>query len=791
MAENVDVAHTYAAPGTYTVTVVGADGGSATVVVTVSLPSPTNLRLRGQVAPQRVDLVWDYPDLAFTYKQSTTAGVVDNPRAWTQIWQPDKIAVDRAVVLVGDASTRFTVPSGRVDSPGYQWDNYASGQSVPFPIWGRVYVRIDAPVTTQTYVAWTMAASPKALRIGLDPSGKLIVQADDKQPVLTDISPQLGRWIRLEFGVAVAGDNLVEIRICDGEDPHAAANKLWSGDVGSSVAHPWNRFNFGVLANSAPTADVVLWQDLWEISSLGWVGPYAITRRARTVRAVAGPINFRIYRAGTADVTQFELIGTVTDPWVRTYTDTTLTPGGPYVYRVSAVQDGSESPASNEVSVDTTLPAPVLRQWRPSKTATNYLAWDTPSFEWRWYNNAARSLPGRRAWDQTDQLGGATVADDDAVSLVGGVSTRYALPDAAPVTSAARTWWKTQAEAAPKPPYCFRFYGRMDDLPPVEPEIIFGLEGAEAGTNQVQVQIDKAGLLWVLATGGSWTQSTLTVPTGSWWRLEIGVAQDGPQQVTLRLTEGADPHAQTFTQSQVDVGIDLTQLTQRAAWFGIVPKAAGSWAMNQDLWAGSTAGWVGPYPEHEKSGSSGTIPSGYVLQRKIAPAEFTHLADVTDPWQPTYVDNPVVAGTTYTYRVATKYGGSDSVWSNEVDILAAGTAPQVSTVSPNVGLMDGGTQVRITGQSFIGATGVSFGGKAGTGLSVLSDTELLITAPAGAGPVAVDVVVSTGAGTGTKTKGYAYQVKDLAQLATLGETLQDLSTVAPDLEGLHEGTPQE
>ncbi|MFI6326574.1 IPT/TIG domain-containing protein [Nonomuraea sp. NPDC050556] len=794
VGEGVEVAHTYAAPGTYTVTVTGADSGVTEVKVTVTLPAPTNLRLRGAVAPQRVDLLWDYPDLAFDYKQATTAGVVADPRAWTQTITPVLISTDRTVVLVGDASTKFTILAGTATLTGQEWANTPAGDQLPFPLWARFYMRMDARPSTACQLAWLKQATTdgtgeQSFQLGLSTAGAFTVATGGADAVATDIVPQLGQWIRVEIGLATTGDNTIEVRVCDGDDPHAAPNKVWLGQTATSLAHQWNEFTFGLAANG-PAADAVVWQDLWEVSTLGWIGPYATTRRARTVRAVAGTLGFRIYRAGPDDVTAFEVIDTVSDPWVRTYTDTSLAPGGPYAYKVSAVQDLDESPYSNTVTVATTLAAPELRQWRASQNATAYLAWETPAFEWRWYNNAAKSLPGRRPWDQTDQVDGGSVADDAAVSLVGGVSTRYVLPAAAPSSAQARTWWQVKTALLPRPPFCFRFYGYADALPAVEPQIVFGLEGPTLGAAQVQVQIDNAGLLWARATGGSWTASTLSVAAGSWWRLEIGVGEDGPRRVTLRITQGSDPHAATFTESVLDVGVDLTQLTLTQAWFGIVPKAAGAWAVNQDLWAGSTAGWVGAYPQIENAGSSGTVPSGYVLQRKVDPAVFADLATITDPWASTYADNPVVDGTTYVYRVAAKYGAYQSVWSNEVSIVGAGSAPQISSVTPNIGVMDGGTQVTIKGLSFTGATGVMFGPNAGTALTVVDDETIVVTSPAGSGPIAVDVVVTTPGGSATKTGGYAYRVKDLAQLATLGDTLNDLAGVAATLEGLHEGTPQ-
>jgi hypothetical protein len=75
--------------------------------------------------------------------------------------------------------------------------------------------------------------------------------------------------------------------------------------------------------------------------------------------------------------------------------------------------------------------------------------------------------------------------------------------------------------------------------------------------------------------------------------------------------------------------------------------------------------------------------------------------------------------------------------------------PQVTGISPANGGLRGGTVVTVTGSGFTGATAVDFGSEPGTGLSVLSDTELTVTSPAApngaSGPV--DVTVTTPAGT--------------------------------------------
>ena len=71
--------------------------------------------------------------------------------------------------------------------------------------------------------------------------------------------------------------------------------------------------------------------------------------------------------------------------------------------------------------------------------------------------------------------------------------------------------------------------------------------------------------------------------------------------------------------------------------------------------------------------------------------------------------------------------------------------PVITAVTPGNGPETGGTPVTITGSGFTGATGVTFGGTAGTNVVVVDDSTITVTSP-GHAPGAVDVVVTTEAG---------------------------------------------
>jgi hypothetical protein len=82
-------------------------------------------------------------------------------------------------------------------------------------------------------------------------------------------------------------------------------------------------------------------------------------------------------------------------------------------------------------------------------------------------------------------------------------------------------------------------------------------------------------------------------------------------------------------------------------------------------------------------------------------------------------------------------------------------ASSIVSITPNTGPTTGGTATTITGSGFAGATGVTFDGAAGTGFTVVNDTTITVTTPAGTlGPA--DVVVVDAAGNGSLPAGFTY-----------------------------------
>lgn len=89
--------------------------------------------------------------------------------------------------------------------------------------------------------------------------------------------------------------------------------------------------------------------------------------------------------------------------------------------------------------------------------------------------------------------------------------------------------------------------------------------------------------------------------------------------------------------------------------------------------------------------------------------------------------------------------------------VGATPVPVVAELEPATGPAAGGNHVTVTGGHFTGATDVDFGANAATEFTVVSDTKIVATAPAGsAGTVAVTVTTGHGTSTDTAADNYTY-----------------------------------
>ena len=82
--------------------------------------------------------------------------------------------------------------------------------------------------------------------------------------------------------------------------------------------------------------------------------------------------------------------------------------------------------------------------------------------------------------------------------------------------------------------------------------------------------------------------------------------------------------------------------------------------------------------------------------------------------------------------------------------------PAVTGLAPTAGPTAGGNTVTITGVHLTGATGVSFGGNVASNFTVVSDTQMTASAPAGSGTVDVRVTTPNGTSVVAPADKYAY-----------------------------------
>lgn len=106
--------------------------------------------------------------------------------------------------------------------------------------------------------------------------------------------------------------------------------------------------------------------------------------------------------------------------------------------------------------------------------------------------------------------------------------------------------------------------------------------------------------------------------------------------------------------------------------------------------------------------------------------------------------------------VSDKIDYTTQQWSRGVDQVTgakgaepAEPVPTIASIDPTTGPIAGGTVVTATGDNMGGSTGVTVGGTAATGFSVLSETQVRFTTPGMGTAGAKRVVVVNPAGNST------------------------------------------
>jgi hypothetical protein len=127
------------------------------------------------------------------------------------------------------------------------------------------------------------------------------------------------------------------------------------------------------------------------------------------------------------------------------------------------------------------------------------------------------------------------------------------------------------------------------------------------------------------------------------------------------------------------------------------------------------------------------------------------------PTQLTCTFNLAVATADVRNVVVTNTDGKSGVLNNGFTVMPPLAAPTFLSISPATGPTAGGTGVTITGRNLIGATSVTFGSTAATGITVVNETQITAITPSHA-IGAVDVAVTTPNGTATGTSAYSYGI---------------------------------
>jgi len=135
--------------------------------------------------------------------------------------------------------------------------------------------------------------------------------------------------------------------------------------------------------------------------------------------------------------------------------------------------------------------------------------------------------------------------------------------------------------------------------------------------------------------------------------------------------------------------------------------------------------------------SGATVDFGKTVASKVAVTSATTLTCVSPPGSTGTVD--VVVNTP---------GGSSTV--SPSDEFAYGQVPKVTSISPVVGPLLGGTSVQITGSTFAGATAVTFGAIGAKSFVVNSNTSITAVSPKGSAG-SVNVTVTNVGGTSETT----------------------------------------
>ncbi|MDI1314812.1 IPT/TIG domain-containing protein [Prosthecobacter sp.] len=246
------------------------------------------------------------------------------------------------------------------------------------------------------------------------------------------------------------------------------------------------------------------------------------------------------------------------------------------------------------------------------------------------------------------------------------------------------------------------------------------------------------------ATGSTLGGTTLTV-TGTFFNGAGGVTIGGVPATNVTVSGGDNttltcitPAGSVGTASVVVTTVGGTNADNSLFTYALTPPSIASIFPTLGTAAGGTTVTISG---QSLTGTTGVTIGGVAATRVILVNDTT-LTCTT----------PVGSAGTAQYVVVTTPNGPST---DPVPFTYVLAQPTVISVSPPLGAAAGGTSLKITGTHFTAATGVTIGGIAATGITVVSDTILTCTTPAGLAGTA-SVLVTAAAGTSADNSLFTY-----------------------------------
>jgi hypothetical protein len=235
----------------------------------------------------------------------------------------------------------------------------------------------------------------------------------------------------------------------------------------------------------------------------------------------------------------------------------------------------------------------------------------------------------------------------------------------------------------------------------------------------------------VAGGGAPWAIRTATRSGGAGsWTIQTAVTTSDPAELGYEIAAAVGPWNNAII--GYDIGEDSdssgsVRLLTGVISFGTPPTITG----------------IGPSSGTAGGGTSVTL-TGTALTGATAVNFGTAAATNVAVVSATSITATAPAGTGTVDVTVTTSGGTSATSAS--DQFAYLIGPIVTAVSPNSGVLGGGSSVTVTGTGFTGATAVTFGSAAASNVVVLSAASLTATFPAGSAGT-VDVTVTTANGT--------------------------------------------